>query len=171
MGEISRFGVSVDDDLLKSFDRSIAEQGYATRSEALSDLMRDSLVKARLEEQAEDANVLGSLTLVYDHHATDLTDKMAALQHDHHGLVVSVLHVHISHDDCMEVIVLRGEAKEIRSLSAALLSLKGVKHGRLFVTLPGREITGRKRAPARKHKHPHPHPHPHGKPATQSRTG
>lgn len=171
MGDISRFGVSVDDDLLKSFDRSIAEQGYATRSEALSDLMRDSLVKARLEKQPEGADVLGSLTLVYDHHASDLTDKMGALQHDHHELVVSVLHVHISHDDCMEVIVLRGKAKDVRSLSDALLSLKGVKHGHLFVTLPGHEITGRKNAPAHKHKRPHPHSHSHEKTATQSRTG
>ncbi len=171
MGDISRFGVSVDDDLLKSFDRSIAEQGYATRSEALCDLMRDSLVKARLDKQPEGANVLGSLTLVYDHHASDLTDKMAALQHDHHGLVVSVLHVHISHDDCMEVIVLRGEANDVRSLSDSLLSLKGVKHGRLFVTLPGQEITGHKNAPAREHKHTNQHPHSHEKPAIQSRTG
>jgi CopG family nickel-responsive transcriptional regulator len=159
MGEISRFGVSVEDDLLKSFDLLIGEQGYATRSEALSDLMRNSLVKARLEDQPEGADVLGSLTLVYDHHASDLTDKMAEIQHDHHELVVSVLHVHISHDDCMEVIVLRGRAKEVRSLSDALLSLKGVKHGHLFVTLPGQEITGRKSTPARKHSHPHTHPH------------
>jgi CopG family transcriptional regulator, nickel-responsive regulator len=167
MGDISRFGVSVDDDLLKSFDLLTGEQGYATRSEALSDLMRNSLVKARLENQPEGADVLGSLTLVYDHHATDLTDKMAAIQHDHHELVVSVLHVHISHDDCMEVIVLRGKAKEVRSLSDALLSLKGVKHGHLFVTLPGQEITGRKNTPARKHSHPH--THSHEKPANRSR--
>ena len=171
MGGISRFGVSVEDELLASFDRLTEGRGYSNRSEALRDLMRDALIKGRLDAQPEGAKVLGSLTLVYDHHASDLTDKMAALQHNHHGLVVSVLHVHISHDDCMEVIVLRGEAKAVRSLSDSLLSLKGVKHGRLFVTLPGQEITGHKNAPAPKHKHPHPHPHSHEKSATQSRTG
>ncbi len=169
MRDISRFGVSAEDDLLKSFDRLIVEQGYATRSEALSDLMRDSLVRARLQKHPDVANVLGSLTLVYDHHATDLTDKMAEIQHNNHELVVSVLHVHISHDDCMEVIVLRGKAKGVRSMSDALLSLKGVKHGHLFVTLPGQEITERKRSPARKHKHPH--SHSHEKQATSSRRG
>lgn len=156
MGEISRFGVSVDEDLLRSFDRLIGKQGYKTRSEALSDLMRDSLVRERIEAQPGGAYVLGSLTLVYDHHATDLTDRMAELQHEQHELVVSVLHVHISHDDCMEVIVLRGNSADIRKLSDALLSLKGVKHGQLFITLPGQEIT-RKKGSLRKHKHPHSH--------------
>ncbi len=159
MGDISRFGVSADDDLLKGFDRLIAVQGYATRSEALCDLMRDALVRSQTENQPARAEVLGSLTLVYDHHASDLTDKMAHIQHDHHGLVVSVLHVHISHDDCMEVIVLRGKAKDVRSLANALLSLKGVKHGKLFVTLPGREITGRKGTPLANNNHGHAHPH------------
>jgi CopG family nickel-responsive transcriptional regulator len=156
VGAISRFGVSVDEDLLKSFDRLINRQGYATRSESLSDLMRDSLVRERIEAQTGGAYVLGSLTLVYDHHATDLTDRMAELQHDQHELVVSVLHVHISHDDCMEVIVLRGNSAEIRKLSDALLSLKGVKHGQLFITLPGQEITRKKSSP-RKTKHVHSH--------------
>ena len=159
MGAISRFGVSADDELLESFDRLIANQGYATRSEALSDLMRDSLVRARLAASPDGAEVLGSLTLVYDHHATDLTDKMAELQHDHHELVVSVLHIHISHEDCMEVIVLRGKAKGVRTLSDSLLSLKGVKHGRLFVTQPAQLITTGKAAKKRPHGHSHPHRH------------
>ncbi len=140
MSELSRFGVSVEDELLQSYDQLIAGQGYANRSEALRDLMRDALVKSKIEELAETGEILGSLTLVYDHHANDLTEKMNNLQHDFHNLIVSVLHVHISHDDCMEVIVLRGQAREIRALADALLSLKGVKHGRLFVTLPTRKI-------------------------------
>lgn len=156
MSELQRFGVSVEDELLESFDRLVTARGYATRSEALRDLMRDALVQSRLEEQPKGADVLGSLTLVYDHHAHELTDKMAELQHDHHELVVSVLHVHLSHDDCMEVIVLRGASKQVRALSDSLLSLKGVKHGRLFVTVPAREITGRRRrssGKARLHSH------------------
>ena len=158
MSDISRFGVSVEDELLQSFDELINSQGYVNRSEALRDLMRDALVKSRLETSPENSEVLGSLTLVYDHHASELNDKMNELQHDHHDLVVSVLHVHVSHDDCMEVIVLRGAIKEIRALSDGLLSLKGVKHGRLFVTLAAQQMVGRK-AVSNGHAHSHKHPH------------
>lgn len=155
MGDISRFGVSVDDDLLKSFDRLIVGQSYATRSEALSDLMRDALVKARIDNEPTNGEVLGSLTLVYDHHAHDLADRMADIQHGRHGLVVSVLHVHISPDDCMEVIALRGLAKEVRSLADSLLSLKGVKHGKLFVTMAARQIIARRGHSAKAVRHAH----------------
>ncbi|HVG39614.1 MAG TPA: nickel-responsive transcriptional regulator NikR [Pyrinomonadaceae bacterium] len=140
MSDLTRFGVSVEDDLLENFDRLIAGQGYGNRSEALRDLMREALVRSRIEQHPERADVLGSLTLVYDHHARELTDRMAQLQHDHHGLVISVLHVHLSHDDCMEVIVLRGKSKAVHSLAEGLLSVKGVKHGKLFLTLPAGEI-------------------------------
>jgi len=158
MSELSRFGVSVEEELLQSFDQLIAGQGYVNRSEALRDLMRDALVKSRLEGSPENDEVLGSLTLVYDHHASELNDKMNELQHDHHNLVVSVLHVHVNHDDCMEVIVLRGAIREIRALSDGLLSLKGVKHGRLFVTLPAQQMVGRK-ATSNGHAHKHSHKH------------
>ncbi len=156
MSDIARFGVSVEDELLQSFDRLIANQGYANRSEALRDLMRDSLVKSKVEDSPETGEVLGSLTLVYDHHAKELTDKMADLQHQHYDSVVSVLHVHVSHDDCMEVIVLRGQLREVRTLSDSLLSLRGVKHGKLFVTLPGKTIIkGEKIVKGHKHSHRH----------------
>ena len=158
MSDLLRFGVSAEEELLQNFDRLISSQGYANRSEALRDLMRDALVKSRLESSPEDGEVLGSLTLVYDHHASELNDKMNALQHDHHDLVVSVLHVHINHDDCMEVIVLRGAVREIRELSDGLLSLKGVKHGQLFVTLPAQQMVGRK-ATSNGHAHNHNHKH------------
>ena len=155
MSELSRFGVSIEDELLVSFDQLVSDRGYATRSEALRDLMRDALILSRIEGPQEGAEVLGSLTLVYDHHAHDLTERMAELQHDHHGLVVSVLHVHISHDDCMEVIVLRGQAGDVRALANSLVSLKGVKHGRLFVTLPAQAIIGRKSATPSSLSHKH----------------
>lgn len=166
MSDLSRFGVSAEDELLESFDRLIAEQGYANRSEALRDLMRDALVRARVEAQPVDAAVLGSLTLVYDHHARELNDRMAEIQHDYHEMVVSVLHVHISHDDCMEVIVLRGKTKDVRKLADSLLSLKGVKHGKLFITLPVQLMTGGKNglaASTHKHAHGHGAQHPHPK--------
>ncbi|CDM65830.1 nickel-responsive transcriptional regulator NikR [Pyrinomonas methylaliphatogenes] len=145
MGELVRFSVSVEDDLLESFDRLIERQGYGNRSEALRDLMRDALVRAHLDERPKAADVLGTLTIVYDHHATDLADRLTALQHDHYRLIISVLHVHISHDDCMEVIVLRGPARRVRALADALISIKGVKHGRLFLTIPAKKITDRRK--------------------------
>lgn len=143
MSDISRFGVSAEEELLQSFDRLINSQGYENRSEAIRDLMRDALVKSQIEASPETSEVLGSLTLVYDHHARELNDKMNELQHNHYNLVVSVLHVHINHDDCMEVIVLRGAVREIRELSDGLLSLRGVKHGQLFITLPAQQMVGR----------------------------
>jgi CopG family nickel-responsive transcriptional regulator len=152
MSDLLRFGVSAEEELLQNFDRLIGEQGYANRSEALRDLMRDALVKSRLEDAPETSEVLGSLTLVYDHHANDLSEKMNSLQHDYFNFIVSVLHVHISHDDCMEVIVLRGKVSQVRTLADSILSLKGVKHGKLFITLPAREIV---QHPKQRHSHKH----------------
>ncbi len=170
MSDLSRFGVSIEDELLVSFDQLVSDRAYATRSEALRDLMRDALIQSRIEgQQEEGVDVLGSLTLVYDHHAHDLTERMAELQHDHHGLVVSVLHVHISHDDCMELIVLRGGAGEVRALANSLLSLKGVKHGKLFVTIPSHEIT--ERVAAAPHLPAHQHAHPHNESAPRDEYG
>ena len=154
MSEVLRFGVSIEHGLLESFDELIAGRGYANRSEALRDLIRDALVKSRLEAPHGDAEVLGSLTLVYDHHAHDLTKQMARIQHDCHGLVVSVTHVHINHDDCLEVLVLRGRAREVRAPADSLLSLRGVKHGRLFTTLPSHAVAGRVATAHAHHRHP-----------------
>ena len=164
MSNLLRFGVSIESDLLESFDRLISDRGYANRSEALRDLIRDTLVQSRLEAEPERADVLGSLTLVYDHHAHDLTERMAELQHDHNELVVSVLHVHVSHEDCMEVIMLRGQYFEVKSLTDSLLSLKGIKHGKLFVTVPASTIAKNAKSngkPKHDHKHKHGHNHKH----------
>src|SRR5262245_30250941 len=161
MGDLVRFGVSAEEELMVNFDRLSEDKGYNNRSEALRDLMRDALVQARLEKFPETTDVLGSLTLVYDHHARELTERMGEIQHERHGLVVSVLHVHISHDDCMEVIALRGRAHDIRELANALLSLKGVKHGKLFLTLPTREIVAKRKVA---------HPHAHQKTTSSRRT-
>jgi CopG family nickel-responsive transcriptional regulator len=138
MSDLVRFGVSIEGGLLESFDRLVEQRGYATRSEALRDLMRDALVRAHVEERR--GEVLGSLTLVYDHHARELAERLAERQHDSPEMIVSVLHVHLSHDDCMEVIVLRGEAHDVTALADSLLNLKGVKHGKLFLTAPERAV-------------------------------
>jgi len=152
MSTLIRFGISAEEELIGSFDELSAERGYGNRSEALRDLMRDALVQSRVKAQPDKTEVIASLTLVYDHHARELTDKMADIQHDHHDLVISVLHVHISHDDCMEVIAMQGKAGDVRHLADALLSLKGVKHGKLFITLPAKSITKRHSAT---HSHAH----------------
>jgi CopG family nickel-responsive transcriptional regulator len=120
--------------------------------------MRDALIKSKIEDSPQTGEVLGTLTLVYDHHASELSDKMNELQHQYYNLIVSALHVHVNHDDCMEVIVLRGEVGQVRSVSESLLTLKGVKHGKLFVTLPAQNIVEHKKN-SHAHKYPHPHPH------------
>jgi CopG family nickel-responsive transcriptional regulator len=140
LSDIIRFGVSIDPNLLENYDRLIAERGYATRSEALRDLIRDTLIQQKIETQS-DVQALGSLTLVYDHHARNLAQEMGALQHDFHDIILSVMHLHVSHDDCMEIIALRGIVSEIVELANSLLSLKGIKNGKLFLTLPSSSIT------------------------------
>ena len=143
MSDIIRFGVSIEQDLLENFDRLNGERGYATRSEALRDLIRESLIQQRIAGES-DTQVLGSLTLVYDHHASHLVQEMGEIQHRFHSLVLSVMHLHVSHDDCMEIIALRGAAAEIVRLANGLISLKGIKHGKLFLTLPSSNITDSK---------------------------
>lgn len=140
MSELIRFGVSIDESLLENYDRFLAERGYATRSEAIRDLIRDALIQQRIDSDRQ-AHALGSLTLVYDHHARNLLQEMAEIQHDFHQLILSVMHLHVSHDDCMEVIALSGLVSDIVELSNRLLSLKGIKNGKLFLTLPSSDIT------------------------------
>ena len=143
MSDIIRFGVSIDQDLLKNYDRLIAERGYSSRSEALRDLIRDALIQQKIETESE-TEALGSLTLVYDHHARNLSQEMGALQHDYHDIILSVMHLHVSRDDCMEIIALRGIVSEIVELANGLLSLKGIKNGKLFLTLSSSHITDSK---------------------------
>jgi CopG family nickel-responsive transcriptional regulator len=104
-----RFGISAEEELIRSFDELSPGRGYGNRSEALRDLMRDALVQSRVKAQPDKTDVIASLTLVYEHHARELSDKMAPLQHEHYGLVISAPHVHISHDDCMEEIAMQGK--------------------------------------------------------------
>ena len=140
MSDIIRFGVSIDQDLLENYDRLIAERGYATRSEALRDLIREALIQQKVELNSK-TQALGSLTLIYDHHASNLLEEMTHIQHNFHELILSVMHIHVSHHDCMELIALRGIVAEIVDLSNGLLSLKGIKNGKLFLTLPSSVIT------------------------------
>lgn len=132
MGDITRFGISIDSDLLESFDRLIAQKGYQNRSEAIRDLIRNALVEEKTTSGQEE--MVGTLTMVYNHHVRDLADKLTEHQHQHHQQVVSALHVHLDAHNCLEVLVLKGSSAEINRIANELLGVKGVKHGRLFLT-------------------------------------
>ena len=135
MSELSRIGVAIDSDLLKKFDRLIASRGYTNRSEAFRDLIRDELVQETWERP--DSTVVGTVTLVYNHHVRLLSEKLTGLQHSHFHEVLSTLHVHLDHDNCLEVLVVKGKASLVKKLSDTLISTKGVKHGRLTLTATG----------------------------------
>lgn len=128
---LQRIGVAIEGDLLERFDRLLSRRGYTNRSEAFRDLARAELVMESSE--APDARVVGSVTIVYNHHVRLLSEKLTDLQHQYQHNVVSTLHVHLDHDHCLEVIVLRGKAQQVRQLADALISTKGVKNGRLTI--------------------------------------
>ena len=132
MGELSRIGVAIDSDLLERFDQHIAKRGYTNRSEAFRDMIREDLVEHASE--SPEARVIGTVTLVYDHHVRMLSDRLTDLQHDSHHIILSTLHVHLDHDNCLEVIVVKGKSGEVRRVADALISTKGVKLGRLTIT-------------------------------------
>lgn len=132
MADIVRFGISLTEDLLLRFDSLIAEKGYVNRSEAIRDLIRNSLVENDLNNGDEEA--IGTISMVYDHHTRALADKLTEHQHSHQKEIVSSLHVHIDHHHCMEVVVTKGRASEIKKLADELIGTKGVKHGKLMMT-------------------------------------
>jgi CopG family nickel-responsive transcriptional regulator len=139
MGEVVRFGISADDRLLQRFDALIAEKGYVNRSEAIRDLIRNSLVEDQWARGDEEA--VGTVTLVYNHHTRDLADKLTEHQHSHHDAIISALHVHLDAHHCLEVVVLRGKAREVKRLADELIGTKGVKHGKLVSTTTGEGLT------------------------------
>jgi CopG family nickel-responsive transcriptional regulator len=137
MKKLVRFGVSLDHHLLDDFDRVIAQKSYTNRSEALRDLIRDTLVSQEWDDNRE---TVGTITIVYNHHTHDLTDKLTDIQHRHHQLVLSAMHVHLDHDHCLEVLVVRGRGRDIRKVADALIGTKGVKHGKLTMTTTGQSL-------------------------------
>ncbi|MGD0913872.1 MAG: nickel-responsive transcriptional regulator NikR [Terracidiphilus sp.] len=156
MGILSRIGIALDSDLLKRFDRSIQKRGYTNRSEAFRDLIRDRLVNERTA--APDATVVGTVTLIYDHHAHGITEKLTEVQHAHHDLVVSTSHAHLDHESCLEVLIVHGKSARVAQFADRLIGLKGVQHGRLVMTVPEHAIEhGHDGGPARKHTHSHKH--------------
>jgi CopG family nickel-responsive transcriptional regulator len=137
MSKLVRFGVSLEQGLLAEFDRSLRRRGWASRSEALRDLIRADLVR---EEWLEDDEVAGAVTLIYDHHRKDLLGRLTDLQHDYQSLVLSTQHVHLDHDHCLEIIAVKGHPAEIRKLADTLRTIKGVKHGTLTMSTTGKHF-------------------------------
>ncbi len=150
--ELKRFGVSMDAALLERFDRYIRDHGYTNRSEAIRDLIRRALVD---EEWAEDRETVGAINIVYDHHVPDLSRKLNDYQHQFEGNVISSMHVHLDHDNCMEVIVAKGKANQIKALADKMTASRGVLHGKLIGSTVG---TTFKRNQG-EHSHPHTHSH------------
>jgi CopG family transcriptional regulator, nickel-responsive regulator len=132
MKPLSRFGVSIETSLLNQFDKSIEKAGYVGRSEAFRDLIRTRLVEEEI--QNSDSNILGVLTLVYDHHRRQVEKQLTSIQHDYHHNIISTTHVHIDHDNCLEVILLKGKTKIVKKIGSLITSQKGVKYTKLILT-------------------------------------
>lgn len=134
---LERVGISLDERLLAQFDRLIAEKGYVNRSEAIRDLIRDSLVQREWAEGGNREEKVAVVTLVYDHDSASLSQKLAHIQHDNHRAVVSALHVHLDPHNCLEVLVLRGPGKAVSAMGDELVATKGVKYGKVVPATTG----------------------------------
>jgi len=157
VSDIVRFSVSLEADLLEQFEKFCTEGKLSTRSEAIRQLLREKLTQEAWVNEAHD--VAASLTLVFDHHRSRLTEKMIEIQHEHGDCVVSTMHVHLTHDLCMELIALRGPAKELQALASKLSGLKGIHQAQLVVARA--DEMGHSHAHSHGHPHPHSHTHPH----------
>ena len=132
-----RFGVSLSKELLERFDKLIRERNYTNRSEAFRDLIRQEFVK---KEWVDGEDIAGAITLIYDHHKRDLMGKITDIQHDFQKVIISTQHIHLDHDNCLEIVAVRGNPSEVHRLSNTLKSIKGVKHGTLSMSSTGKDI-------------------------------
>jgi len=139
MSDLVRFGVSIEDELLKRFDQEIDKKGYSNRSEAIRDLIREQIVAEEWESGKE---TVGTITIVYDHHTRDLSSNLTHIQHSFEGDIKSVLHIHLDHHNCLEVLVVSGQGRLLQQFANQLVSIKGVKHGKLTMTTLGDAIPG-----------------------------
>ena len=137
MSELVRFGVSLEKKLLDKFDNFIRERNYTNRSEALRDMIRQELVK---KEWVEGEDVAGAITLIYDHHRKDLLGRITDIKHNHQQVIISTQHIHLDHDNCLEIVAVRGNPAEVQRLADMLKSIKGVKHGILNMSSTGKGI-------------------------------
>ena len=139
MSDIIRFGVSIDSQLIKKFDALINRKGYATRSEAIRDMIRDTLVEEEWEAGAQET--VGTITIVYNHHTRELEHALTDMQHRSFHQIISTLHVHLDAHNCLEVLVVKGTGQEIRKIADRLIGTRGVKHGKLTMTTTGKDLS------------------------------
>lgn len=135
---LTRFGISLEDSLLERFDSLIDKKGYPSRSEAIRDLIRDALVME--DWKADTSEAVGTITIVYNHEKRELADLLTDLQHEHYNSIVSSMHIHLDEHNCLEVIVVKGKTKDIKSIADRLIATKGVKHGKLLLTTTGKGL-------------------------------
>jgi len=138
MTELLRFGVSLPEKLLKEFDLYISQRKYSNRSEAIRDLIRDILVKREWFENEKE--VIGAIIIVYDHHKRELVNKLISIQHDFGDLILSSQHIHINHNNCLEIIAVKGLSEKVRTLADSLKAIKGVKHATLSMSTTGMDL-------------------------------
>jgi len=137
MSELYRFGVSLEKDLIKRFDELIEHKNYKNRSEALRDLIREDLVK---ESWEHDKEVAGAITLIYDHHKRELLNTITCIQHDFQTLIMATQHIHLDHNNCLEILAIKGNARDTQNLVHKLKSIKGIKHCTLSMASTGKDI-------------------------------
>ncbi len=137
MSDLKRFGVSIEKKLVTMFDDLIRRENYTNRSEAIRDLIREKLVRVQWKKSDK---IAASISLVYDHHKRDLLNKLTDIQHDFQKLIISSQHVHLDHDNCLEIIVAKGNANEVEDLANRLKAVKGVKHGQLVMSTTGQGL-------------------------------
>jgi CopG family nickel-responsive transcriptional regulator len=135
---VSRFSVSLPPSLLEQLDQMAREKSYDNRSQAIADMIRDHLVEHRQKFGNEE--IAGTITLVYDHHKQHVQEALTNIQHDHHEVILSTVHAHLDHHNCLEVLLLRGRAGAIRKIADELIAAKGVKHGKLTMTTTGKDL-------------------------------
>ncbi len=137
--DLNRFGVSMSADLLTQLDELVRARGYSNRSQAIADMVRDQLVEHRGKEG--NRKIAGTITVVYDHHKRNIQSLLTSIQHDFGEHIISTMHVHLDHHNCLEILAVRGRASLIRQLADKLIAAKGVKHGKLTMTTTGEEFT------------------------------
>ena len=138
MSKLIRFGVSIENHLLKQFDQLITERSYANRSEAIRDLIRNELVQQQWEDS--DAESVGTIAIIFDHHVRELTESLTTIQHQFHDQIIAATHVHLDHFNCLEVVAVKGKTNTIRQIADKLISIRGVKHGKLVMTTTGKNV-------------------------------
>ncbi len=137
---VTRFSVSLRRELLRQLDAMTREKGYDNRSLAIADMIRAHLVEHRQRSGRQE--IAGTITLVYDHHRPHLQEVLTDIQHDWYGVIISTVHVHLDHHNCLEVLVVRGRSATVRKIADRLIAAKGVKHGKLTVTSTGKDLVG-----------------------------